>query len=123
MDRRIFHLKEQLPNNLQHQWTVKEMAKICKLSVPHFQKLFKSHTGMPPIAYLSDLRLEKALDLLETTFLNIQEIRIKVGMFDDSHFTQDFKKRFGVTPTTYREQYKKKFELKRRRTASDRIRQ
>ena len=110
MDRRIFHLKEHLPNNLQHQWTVKEMAEIVGLSIPYFQKLFKENIGIPPIEYLRDLRLEKARELLGTTFLQIQEIRSKVGIQNDSHFTRDFKKKYGVTPTEYRKLYSERIQ-------------
>jgi AraC family transcriptional regulator, alkane utilization regulator len=106
MDKRIFHLKKELHNKPEHQWTVKEMAEFTKMSETHFQKLFKVNTGMPPIAYLSDLRLEKARELLEgDEFLQIQEIRAKVGIWQDSHFTRDFKKKFGVTPKEYRKQF------------------
>ena len=102
MERRIFHIKEELFNNLQHQWKIEEMAEIVGLSAPHFQKLFKINIGMSPIEYLRDLRLERARELLETTFLQIQEIKTKVGIQNDSHFTRDFKKKYGVTPTEYR---------------------
>lgn len=111
MDGRIFQLKEKSLNDLQHQWTVEEMAGTIKISVPHFQKLFKSAFGKPPIAYLRELRLERARELLESDeFWQIQEIRVKVGIMNDSHFTRDFKKKYGITPTEYREQYWEKIQ-------------
>jgi AraC family transcriptional regulator, activator of mtrCDE len=110
MDGRIFNLKEKLLNNLKHNWSIEEMAKIVGLSTSHFQRLFKSNTGITPATYLRDLRLEKARQLLETTFRNISEIRDETGMRHDNHFTHDFKKKFGVTPTEYRKQYWEKSE-------------
>jgi two-component system response regulator YesN len=47
--------------------------------------------------------MRKAVELVETTFLSIKEIRNRVGMRDKRHFAEDFKKAFGVTPTRYRE--------------------
>ncbi len=102
MDARIFHLQKQILENPDCDWTIGQMAETVGLSVPHFQKLFKTNIGKPPIAYLQDLRLEKARELLEATFLQVQEVRNKVGILYDSHFTRDFKKKFGVTPTEYR---------------------
>jgi AraC-like DNA-binding protein len=104
MDRRIFYLCEHLSRNLEYQWTVEEMSEILKLSVRHFQKLFKSEVKSSPMNYLRDMRLEKARQLLANadSFLTIKEIRLAVGILNDSHFTRDFKKKYGVTPTEYR---------------------
>lgn len=110
MDGRIFHLQKQILENPDRDWTIEQMSEIAGLSVPHFQKLFKSNTGKPPIAYLQDLRLEKARELLETTFLQIQEIRTKVGIPHDSHFTRDFKKKYGISPTEYRKLFWEKIQ-------------
>lgn len=113
MDGRIYFLIEELHKNLQHPWTIDEMAEIFQLSVPHFQKLFKTNIGIPPLAFLHDLRLEKAREYLETTFWQIQEVRINAGFHDDSHFTRDFKKKFGVTPTEYRNLYWEKIQTEK----------
>lgn len=105
MDGRIYQLKEELAKNLQRHWIIQEMAEFCGLSVSHFQKQFKADAKKPPLTYLRDLRLEKARELLETTFKNISEIRYEVGIYQDSHFTRDFKKKFGASPLKYRKQY------------------
>lgn len=105
MDGRIFHLQELLLENSQHNWTIEEMAQIVDLSVPHFQKLFKADIGTTPIAHLRDLRLAKARQLLETKFCRLKQVAFEVGMAYDSHFTRDFRKKYGVTPTEYRKQY------------------
>jgi AraC-like DNA-binding protein len=107
MDHRIFHLIEQILENLQHDWRVEEMAKLAGLSETHIQKLFKSKVGMPPITWLREKRLEKAREFLEAedTHFHINEIGRKVGMSNESHFSRDFKKKFGVSPKEYRKQY------------------
>jgi AraC family transcriptional regulator len=102
MDGRIFHIKKELAENLAHHWTVAEMAAKVGLSPLHFQKLFKQVTGVSPIHYLNDLRLEKARELLETSFLQIKQIGVQTGLTNDSHFSRDFKRKYGTTPTKYR---------------------
>lgn len=110
MDGRIFHITKQLAGNLNHDWTIEEMAGMVELSVPHFQKLFKTNTGVSPMAYLRHLRLEKACKCLESSFHQLKQIGIEIGMADDSHFTRDFKSKFGVTPSQYRKQYWEKIQ-------------
>lgn len=107
MDVRIFYLTEEMLKNLQRDWKIEELAELSHLSVSHLQKLFKSEIGTSPIAYLRDLRLEKARALLEKEdkYLNINEVGRLVGMPNDSHFTRDFKKKFGATPSEYRKRY------------------
>jgi transcriptional regulator GlxA family with amidase domain len=112
MDGRVFHLREQLLKKLQHHWTIAEMAESVELSLPHFQRLFKFHTGLSPITYLREVRLEKARELLETTFWRVQQVGVEVGMPNDSHFTRDFKKRYGSSPTEYRKLYWEKIQSK-----------
>lgn len=102
MDGRIFTLQKNLSERLSHAWTVREMARCFDLSIPHLQKLFKTQVGIPPISYLRESRLERARELLQTTFMQVKQIGIQTGMPNDSHFTRDFKKRYGMTPTNYR---------------------
>jgi AraC-like DNA-binding protein len=116
MDGRIFYLTERLVENLQHDWTVEELSRAIGISAPYLQRLFKSTVGTPPITYLRDLRLDKARELLEAEdkFYRVSEIGCKVGMSSKSHFTRDFKKKFGVTPSEYRKYYWEKLQTKSR---------
>ena len=102
MDGRIFQVTNQINSDLSHHWTVDGMAESVGLSIPHFSKLFKQEAKSPPHTYLCELRLEKAKELVVTTFLHIQEVCTQVGIQNESHFTRDFKKKFGLTPTEYR---------------------
>jgi transcriptional regulator GlxA family with amidase domain len=95
-------IKNLLTEHPEEVWTVEEMAIAVGLSVPHFQRLFKHHAGIPPKTYLQDIRLTKAKELLRATFLRVKEIGVKTGLTNESHFTREFKKRFGMTPSEYR---------------------
>ena len=108
MDIRIFQLCEQMSENLAHNWTLEEMAEAIGMSKPHLQKLFKTETGTSPFAFLHEKRLEKARELLEGDWEHISLIGFLVGMPHDSHFTRDFKKKYGLTPTAYRREYHEK---------------
>ena len=82
-----------------------ELARSVNLSPSRFHQVFKAETGVSPSRYLRALRLGKAKELIENSFLSVKEIRGRVGAGDDSHFVRDFKKAYGLSPSKYREQH------------------
>jgi hypothetical protein len=56
--------------------------------------------------YLRLLRMERAKDLLESSFLSVKEIGFRVGLTDESHFVRDFKATYGLSPSCYRTQFR-----------------
>lgn len=102
MDRRVLRVVRLIQENLSRKVTLKEMAQAVSLSTSHLRALFKTETGMTPAQYQKKLRLIEAQRLLETTFLNVQEIMVRVGINDASHFNRDFKTAYGSSPIRYR---------------------
>src|SRR5437764_1378103 len=94
-----------MSSNLHRQLPVGCLAASVNLSYSRLEHLFKAETGMTPASYLKKLRIEKARELMETTFLTNQQIIIKVGMCDESHFVRDFKKAYGLRPSQYRKRH------------------
>src|ERR1043165_6662894 len=85
-----------------------EFAQSVNLSVWRLCHIFKSDVGMPPIRYLRLLRMARAKDLLESSFLSVKEIAYQVGLNDESHFVRDFKSTYGFSPAHYRSNFKNK---------------
>jgi AraC-like DNA-binding protein len=110
MKAKISFLRKLILDDLRRDWKVDDLAQAIDVSPAHLQKLFKTETGIPPIQFIKQIRLEKARELLETTFLRVQQIAFQVGINDQSYFDREFKKKYGVTPNQYREQYREKFE-------------
>src|SRR5215213_7747071 len=88
-----------------------EFAQSVNLSVWRLCHIFKSDVGMPPIRYLRLLRMERAKELLESSFLSVKEIAFRVGLHDESHFVRDFKTTYGFSPALYRSQFKNKVAI------------
>lgn len=113
MNPRVQKVVHLIQKDLKRKLTLTEMAQSVGLSVEHLRELFKSEIGMTPIQYQKKLRLFEARRLLESTFLNVQEIAVRVGLSDDSHFVRDFKKLYGRTPAQYRMRYQQTEKEKR----------
>jgi transcriptional regulator GlxA family with amidase domain len=103
MDHRVQAAIAFMNANLDRKITPAAIAESVRLSHPHFGRLFKSETGKSITAYRKELQLERAKELLETTFLGIKEIAAAVGLTDVSHFVRDFKNAYALTPTEYAE--------------------
>lgn len=87
-----------------------EFAQSVNLSVWRLCHIFKSDVGMPPMRYLRLLRMERAKDLLESSFLSVKEIAYRVGLNDESHFVRDFKSTYGSSPALYRSHFRRNGE-------------
>lgn len=81
------------------------IAQMLYISHSHISRLFKEKTGITPVAYLSEVRLNNAANLLSTNFYTVKELCSAVGFVDEWHFMKCFKKRFGMTIQEYRKQY------------------
>lgn len=70
------------------------------MSTFYVSRIFKSETGDTPIHHLINIRLERARELLESGGNgSIKEIAAAVGYEDAYHFSKQFKKRYGVSPS------------------------
>ena len=79
-----------------------ELARAVNLSTSRLQHLFKIQARVSIDDYSMDLRLQRAEELVRTTFRSFKEIGQEVGISDPSNFSRYFKKRFGLSPRAYR---------------------
>ncbi|HKO63183.1 MAG TPA: helix-turn-helix transcriptional regulator [Pyrinomonadaceae bacterium] len=101
-DRRVQVVRVLLESSFDRKLGLRDMGAEVNLSPWRLAHLFKSETGMSPQRYLTLVRLQKAKDQLETSFLPIQEIGAAVGIPNPSQFTKSFKAAYGMTPVEYR---------------------
>lgn len=75
-----------------------QLAEMICLSEDRFGHLFRDGVGKPPLQYINDLRLKKALSLLKTSGYTVTEVAEAVGFRDYNNFGRLFRKRYGYTP-------------------------
>lgn len=92
-----------IKQNYAEKFTVEKLAQITNFTPTYFIRKFREHTGYSPIYYTSVVKLEEAKYLLEQTSDPINAIMEKVGFDDSAHFSKLFKKRYGFSPSKYRE--------------------
>ena len=79
------------------------LAEEINLSSGHLSTVFKQIFGIPFQEYLTTMRLERSKILLLVTSYKIYEIAEKVGFEDPNYFSTCFKKRYGLSPNSYRD--------------------
>ena len=82
-----------------------ELARIAHMSTRNFMRSFQAAMGNSPIAYLIQIRVNKAASLLRHSENSVTEIAFQVGFSDSNYFTRQFSRLLGVTPTEYRRQH------------------
>ena len=102
-ENRLLQVLEKVRDNPQLSWTLDQMARDAGISIPHFTELCRRQTGMPPLAYLIRLRLQRAMDLLQQGRYNVAEAARAVGYEDPFYFSRLFRKHLGIPPSACRQ--------------------
>jgi AraC-like DNA-binding protein len=85
-----------------HAWQLDELAREVNLDPAYLSRLFRRHLGLPPIAYLTRIRAERAATLLTRSSEPIARVGALVGWPDPTYFARRFRSFAGVSPTEYR---------------------
>ncbi len=78
------------------------LASNLHVSTSYLSREFKRIKGKTVIEYLTDIRMEKAKDLLKNTNKKVFEISMSVGYEDANYFSYNFRKHIGTSPLKYR---------------------
>jgi len=105
--RRVNKVINYLHDNYQHDLRLSDVATYINMSDVSFSRFMKKRTGKNYIEYLNDLRLGIASRDLVDTNKTISEICYKCGFNNLSNFNRLFKKRKGITPKEFRDNYTK----------------
>lgn len=91
-----------IETNYQKKIRIQDLANLIGVERTYFATYFKKIMGVTPQEYLISYRMDRATHLLKYTELNINAIAESVGYDDPFAFSSTFRKRYGVSPTAYR---------------------
>lgn len=98
------YIKKHINENIR----IETLTDVVCISKDHFIRLFKKETGMTPVQYICQKKMEKAQLLLVTEDIPIKEIAFLLSYEDHSYFNRLFRKMTGVSPLEYRKNHAKK---------------
>jgi AraC-like DNA-binding protein len=85
-----------------HRWTAEALARAVRVSDSQLRRLFAAELGMPPMAYLTELRMRRLAYLMRRSGVTVAEAAAACGFPDPSHAARRFRARFGLSPLAYR---------------------
>lgn len=100
---KFYEIKNFIDENCFRKVTLVDIAKEFYCSPVYLGRLFKRCMGKSFIEYVRDKRMEKAIELLITSNITIEELAMSVGYSDKTQFYSIFEKYTGKTPKKYRD--------------------
>ena len=92
-----------IQDNLGGSISIKHFCEQTNMNPTYIGRLFREELGMYFSEYVSNLRINRAKLLLESTSYSVSDIARQVGMYDVSYFVQCFRKKERISPMKYRQ--------------------
>lgn len=110
-NRECHNAKRYIETNYHEKITLDSLSEVCNLTKYYLSHKFKELYEKSPMAYLTEVRISAAKDLLKTTNYSIEEIASATGFSSGSYFSQAFQKVCQMTPQQYRKSKKQRLSL------------
>ncbi len=107
----IYRVQQYIQEHYHEDLSLKTLAEIACVSPHYFSAYFKAETGQNYKAYLTGVRMEKALSLVLDTDLKTYEIAERVGYNNVRRFVDSFRAIYQMSPVDYRKLYKKQSDV------------
>jgi two-component system, response regulator YesN len=103
---RIFSIMDYIEKHFSDQnLSIRGIAEYAHYDHYYMCTLFKKHTGKTLNDYITQVRVEKAKELLRNKIIKLSDITVMVGYSDPSYFSRIFKRLTGFSPSEFREKY------------------
>ena len=91
-----------MERNINKPFSLKELSSELGISYSAFNQFFKEQTGLSPVRYLGQMRMQRAKYKLLKTDLSIKAIAQDCGFTSTEYFCGVFRKEMGITPSEFR---------------------
>lgn len=89
-------------NRLYAKWDIEALAERFHISSGYFRSIFREITGVPPLQYLNQMRINRAVDMIQHQGLSLHDASAAVGIHDINYFSRLCKQVTGYTPSHFR---------------------
>lgn len=91
-----------IDENYAEPFTIPELAKMCYMSESCLREMFRQQYGITIYQYVLERRMETARELLANQNYQVKDAASCVGYSNISHFSENFRKKYGCTPSAYK---------------------
>lgn len=96
---------EYIHDNYSYQITVEGIASYIGIDRTYLYRIFQEPMGISPTRYLLKVRMTRAADLLKNPEYSVTQVAASAGYRELPHFSNNFKRFFGISPMLYRKQF------------------
>jgi DNA-binding response OmpR family regulator/ligand-binding sensor domain-containing protein/two-component sensor histidine kinase len=100
MEKIVHEIEANMENN---DFSVEDLVLSAGMSRTVFFKKIKAITGLAPIEFIRDMKIQRAAQFLDTGQFSVKEVGFMIGISDPAYFRKCFKQKYGMNPTQYRE--------------------
>ncbi len=98
----VVQVKNYVNDNYDKELSLELLGQLVNLHPVYLSKIFKEAADINLSSYITDVRMQKAAELLEQTNMQVQEIMKQIGYQKSQYFSKRFREKYGVTPKEYR---------------------
>ena len=101
-----------MEHNLEQPLPVSAIAREVGLSQRQLERMFRAHTGVTPVQYYVDERLDRARGMVTQTDMPLLDVAVACGFSSQEYFGRAYKRRFGLQPSKDRQEGRVPFQFR-----------
>jgi two-component system response regulator YesN len=98
----VLKAQKYVKNHIGEKISLTEVAAHLHLNSSYFSRMYKKETGEGFVEYVTRVKMEKALELLDQSIKSVEQIAYELGFDSKSYFLKTFKRFYGVSPKSYK---------------------
>jgi two-component system, response regulator YesN len=106
----VLKAQEYVQTHLGEKISLTEVAAHLHLNASYFSRMYKKETGEGFVEYVTRLKMEKAIELLDQSIKSVEQIAFELGFESKSYFLKTFKRFYGLSPKSLK--YKNRLSTK-----------
>jgi AraC family carnitine catabolism transcriptional activator len=110
--RKLRHAIASIERNLENPLALSIIAKEVGLSRRQLERTFRAHSGVTPIKYYLERRLDRARGMVTQTDMSLPDLAVACGSSSEEYFARAYKRRFGSQPSKERREGRIPFQFR-----------